>query len=545
MKLTRFRDWSLFWKGISISIATLLFVLIAIVFYFIPLMKKNMVDEKLSSLRSLTDVAYALMTEYNERVNKGEFTREEAQNRAKAHIRNIRYMEKEYFWINDMHPKMIMHPIKPELDGKDLTENKDPNGKHLFVEFVNVCKKDGAGYVNYMWSKPGAKKPVPKLSYVKLFKPWDWIVGTGVYIDNIDSQMNALKIRILIGTLVCFGFIIGLSLFIARINTLPIVRGMETMRQVSGGDLTIDIEVDSTDEIGHLLLAIREMVHKLRDMIATIKTSADGIATSSEGLSANSRQISAGIAEQAGRAAQIATASTEMSQTASDIAQNTSFISESVVTTAKVASEGAAIVHQSVDMVKAIAGTVQESSKFVTSLGERSMKIGDIISVINDIADQTNLLALNAAIEAARAGEQGRGFAVVADEVRKLAERTSKATSEISEMIGSIQKEVKATVNSMDEVTEKVNTGVAHVTKAGDSLRDIVQNVDNLQGLVQNIATATEEMSSVSDTIQKDIEAVANISNEASAGSEQIAQSAADLAQLSVDLQQIIEQFKV
>ncbi|MBF0338971.1 MAG: methyl-accepting chemotaxis protein [Nitrospirae bacterium] len=545
MKIKRFRDWSLFWKGISISIATLLIVLIAIVFYFIPLMKKNMVDEKLNSLRNLTDIAYALMVEYNERANKGEFTQEEAQNRAKARIRNIRYMEKEYFWINDMQPKMIMHPIKPELDGKDLSDNKDPNGKRLFIEFVKVCKKDGAGYVNYMWSKPGSQKPVPKLSYVRLFKPWDWIVGTGVYIDNIDRQMNALKIQIFIGTLVCFGIIIGLSLFIARINTLPIVRGMETMRQVSDGDLTIDIAVDSTDEIGHLLLAISEMVHRLRDMIATIKISADGIATSSEELSANSRQISGGISEQAGRAAQIATASTEMSQTASDIAQNTSFISESVVTTAKVASEGAAIVHQSVDMVRAIAGTVQESSQFVTSLGERSMKIGDIISVINDIADQTNLLALNAAIEAARAGEQGRGFAVVADEVRKLAERTSKATSEISEMIGSIQKEVKATVNSMNEVTEKVNTGVTHVTKAGDSLRDIVQNVDNLQGLVQSIATATEEMSSVSDTIQKDIEAVANISNEASAGSGQIAQSAADLAQLSIDLQQIIAHFKV
>ncbi|MBF0537355.1 MAG: methyl-accepting chemotaxis protein [Nitrospirae bacterium] len=545
MKLTRFRDWPLFWKSICVSITTLLVILMAIVFYFIPLTRQNMFDEKLNSLRNLVDVTYALMTEYDERAIKGEFSHEEAQNRTKLRIRNIRYMGKEYFWINDLQPKMIMHPIKTELDGKDLSDNKDPNGKHLFLEFVKVAQRDGAGYVDYMWSKPGSSKPVPKLSYVKLFKPWGWIIGTGVYIDDIDTHMARLKAKIFIGMIVCFAFILGFSLFVSRLNTLPIVRGMETMKEVAQGNLAIDIEVDSADEIGHLLLAIRDTVERLREMITMIKTSADSIATASEELSANSKQMSVGINEQATRSTQIATASTEMSQTASDIAQNTSFISESVETTARVAADGASIVNQSVDMVRAIAGTVQESSQFVTSLGERSMKIGDIINVIKDIADQTNLLALNAAIEAARAGEQGRGFAVVADEVRKLAERTSKATSEIGEMIGNIQHEVKATVNSMNDVTQKVETGVGHVTMAGDSLRDIVQNVKNLQGLVQSIATATEEMSSVSETIQKDIEAVANISNEASAGSDQIAQSSSDLAQLSVDLQQIIDQFKV
>ncbi|MBF0537356.1 MAG: methyl-accepting chemotaxis protein [Nitrospirae bacterium] len=504
-----------------------------------------MVNEKLHSLKGLTDVVYSIIARYDERANKGEFSQEEAQDRVKAQVRSIRYMEKEYFFISDMQPRMILHPLKPDLEGKDLSDYKDAKGKRHFIEIVKVARKDGQGYVGYMQILPGVPKPLPKLSYVKLFKPWGWIIATGVYIDDIDAQMARLKVKIFIGTLICFGFIIGFSLFISRLNTLPIVRGMETMKQVSQGNLAIEIEVDSMDEIGHLLLAIRDTVERLREIITTVKTSADSIATASEELSANSRQMSVGISEQANRATQIATSSTQMSQTASDIAQNTSFVSESVETTARVAADGASIVNQSVDMVRAIAGTVQESSQFVTSLGERSMKIGDIINVIKDIADQTNLLALNAAIEAARAGEQGRGFAVVADEVRKLAERTSKATSEISEMIGNIQHEVKSTVNSMNDVTQKVETGVTQVTRAGDSLRDIVQNVGNLQGLVQSIATSTEEMSSVSETIQKDIEAVANISNEASAGSDQIAQSASDLAQLSVDLQQIIDQFKV
>ncbi|MBF0343259.1 MAG: methyl-accepting chemotaxis protein [Nitrospirae bacterium] len=545
MNIIRFKDWPLFWKSISISVLTLFVILMAIVFYIFPLTRKNMVDEKLNTLKSLTDVVYNLIEEYNERAVKGEFTLQEAQERAKKRVSKFRYKEKEYFWINDIQPKMIMHPIKPELDGKDLKENKDPNGKYLFMEFLKVAQRDGEGYVDYMWPRPGEPKPIPKLSYVKLFKPWGWIIGTGVYIDDITKQMTRLKIKIFIGTVICFAFIIGFSLFISRLNTRPLVKGVETMRQVTQGDLTVEIEVDCMDEIGKLLTAIKEMVEKIRMMISTIKTSAESIATASEELSSNSSQMSRGINEQANRSSQIATAATQMSQTAADIAQNTSTISKSVEATANMATGGANIVNQSVEMVTAIAGTVEEASQFVTSLGDRSMKIGDIINVIKDIADQTNLLALNAAIEAARAGEQGRGFAVVADEVRKLAERTSKATSEISEMIGSIQNEVKSTVNSMDEVTQKVHTGVTHVTKAGNSLRDIVQSVEDLKGLVHNIATATEEMSSVSDTIQKDIEAVADISNEASAGSGEIAQSAADLAQLSVDLQRIIDQFRV
>ena len=195
--------------------------------------------------------------------------------------------------------------------------------------------------------------------------------------------------------------------------------------------------------------------------------------------------------------------------------------------------------------VKAIAQTVSESAGLMTSLGERSKQIGDIVSVIKDIADQTNLLALNAAIEAARAGEQGRGFAVVADEVRKLAERTTKATSEIGSMIGAIQDEVDKAVVSMGEGTKRVETGVEYSTNAGNALSDIVKSVENLQSMVQQIASATEEMSSVSEQISGDIETIANVSRETSTGSEQIAESSSELAKLASNLSNMVRQFKV
>jgi methyl-accepting chemotaxis protein len=188
---------------------------------------------------------------------------------------------------------------------------------------------------------------------------------------------------------------------------------------------------------------------------------------------------------------------------------------------------------------------VGESAVFVKSLGDRSKQISEIITVINEIADQTNLLALNAAIEAARAGEQGRGFAVVADEVRKLAERTAHATAEISEMIKSIQAEVTKAVSAMENATKKVESGVEFSGQAGGALQSIVAHVDDLHAMVQQIASATNEMTATSEQISRDIESIATISKETSVGSEQTSHASGELARLSLDLQRVVGDFKL
>ena len=211
----------------------------------------------------------------------------------------------------------------------------------------------------------------------------------------------------------------------------------------------------------------------------------------------------------------------------------------------RVADKGQEIVTKSVEEVKAISETVNESAKLMSSLGERSKQIGEIVNVIKDIADQTNLLALNAAIEAARAGEQGRGFAVVADEVRKLAERTAKATAEISGMIGAIQEEMDQAVISMENGTKRVEVGVEFSIQAGVALKQIVGSVTDLQTMVQQIATATEEMSTASEQISGDIETIANVSKETSVSSDQVSQASSDLARLAADLQGTVGMFRV
>lgn len=365
--------------------------------------------------------------------------------------------------------------------------------------------------------------------------------------DVEAAERTYSRLTILIFSTAGIALILGVlsAVLIARGITHPLGEAVHAANKLADNDLTVNIEVNSKDETGQLLAAMKNMAEKLKKIMADVKSTADSVASASNQLSASSEQMSRGVTEQSGRASQIAASSTEMSQTVIDIAKNSSDIASSATETSKVAKDGEGIVGKSVEEVKAIANTVNESAQMMTSLGERSRQIGEIISVIKDIADQTNLLALNAAIEAARAGEQGRGFAVVADEVRKLAERTAKATSEIGDMIKAIQDEVENAVTSMNEGTERVNVGVELSTQAGNALHDIVKSVNNLQTMVQQVASATEEMSTVSETISGDIETIASVSKETSAGSEQIAQASSDLARLASNLQNIVGQFKV
>ncbi len=364
-------------------------------------------------------------------------------------------------------------------------------------------------------------------------------------LEEVVANNEAIRTLAIIIGLVVAGMTAVVMIWLYRKISNPLARAIAVSNMIAAGDLTAVIESDSRGEIGDLMRSIQGMVEKLKTIIATIQSSAHSVASASEELSASSCQMSKGVEEQSQRASQIATSTAEMSQTVVDIARNATSIASSAQNSTNVAREGQSIVGKSVEEVRGIATTVAHLSGLVTSLGDRSRQIGDIISVIKDIADQTNLLALNAAIEAARAGEQGRGFAVVADEVRKLAERTTKATSEIGSMIGTIQSEVAVAVDSMDEASARVDAGVHDVTLAGESLSNIVESVLSLQNMVQQIASATEEMSTVSDTISSDIETIARVSSETAESSTQVTLSAADLAKLSSELNQIAGAFRI
>jgi methyl-accepting chemotaxis protein len=311
------------------------------------------------------------------------------------------------------------------------------------------------------------------------------------------------------------------------------------------GDLTKKIIVKSNDEFGLLADQINSLVNKIRSIIAQIVQTSEQVSSSAVELQSNAAQMAAGAEEVAAQAETVATAGEQMSATSGDIAQNCQMASEGSQQASAAAVSGVAVVNETIMVMNSIAARVRSSATAVESLGSRSDQIGAIVGTIEDIADQTNLLALNAAIEAARAGEQGRGFAVVADEVRALAERTTRATREIGEMIKAIQHETKGAVIAMEEGVSEVAKGSEKATDSGRALGQILQQIDDVNSQIHQVATAAEEQTATTSEISSNMQQITEVVGKTSRGAKDSAAAANQLSALADDLRRIVSQFKI
>ncbi len=372
-----------------------------------------------------------------------------------------------------------------------------------------------------------------------------------VMVEKMFQMISrSLKLTIQSGIAVTLigSLVIVFMLFLKNSLTKPLMSSIDLAEAIADGDLTRKIDasaMEKKDEIGQLMKSLDKMSGNLREFLKSVNASSSKLASAAEELSSTSEQMSRGMQSQTLQTSQIASAMEEMSATVLEVARNSQTAASSAKEATITADQGGEVVAKTVEGMQKIAGTVRESARTIGELGKSSDQIGEIVAVIDDIADQTNLLALNAAIEAARAGEQGRGFAVVADEVRKLAERTTKATKEIATMIKNIQNETTGAVGAMEAGTREVAKGVDLANQAGDSLRVIVDAVQKVNDMIGQIATAAEQQSSAAEQISTGIESVASVTKETSSGAQQTASAGQELSRMATELQTMIAQFKV
>lgn len=547
MKFELFRHWKIQNKIMSITVMSMSIMLAGLFFYLLPMLEGKIMEEKQAATRHIVELAMGILVEQDALVKAGTLTLEQSQKEAIEHISKLRYGGKEYLWINDLNAVCIMHPIKPELNGKDLSGMKDANGVFIFREFVKVCNEKGEGFVNYMWPKPGEKEAIPKTSYVKNFAPWGWILGSGIYIDDVHKDVNEVK-----------WLFLGLSLFVAIVSLLlaySVSRGItrtlgkvdRTLHDMSTGegDLTRRLEVERNDETGSLATSLNRFLDNMKEIMERITRNAMEVAAAATQLTQTAENIARGTEKVSEESGSVAIATEQMAATSASISNNCATAVENVTRAGHTAKDGAAIVGNAVETIQRIAGKVQESAQTVASLGSRSEQIGDIVGTIEDIADQTNLLALNAAIEAARAGEQGRGFAVVADEVRALAERTTKATREIAEMIKTIQRETASAVAAMEEGVQEVQLGTEDAARSGHALEEILAQVGHVTRQIDEIAVAAKEQTGGTNDISRNMLRISEVVLDASNEANEAAMAAKGLEHMADDLKMVVGQFRL
>jgi methyl-accepting chemotaxis protein len=429
--------------------------------YFYPKVKQSIVGARHEGTMRLVEAAWGVLDYWSKQATAGAVSEEEARKQAVATVRNLRYGNDDYFWINDMEPRMIMHPIKSELDGKELSSFKDPNGKALFLAFVEAVKADGAGFVDYCWPKPGHQKPVEKVSYVKLFPKWGWIIGSGIYIADVKAELNGMLY-----------FIFGVVLAVA---------------------------------IGSVLL-IWLMANSISRPINLIMKELDDTAAIACSASSRISQASQSLAHGASaHAAELEQTSATMEEMAAMTRRNSEH-----------SHEADAMMGETGKVVGEADGALKELIQSMNETSQASMETGKIIKIIDEIAFQTNLLALNAAVEAARAGEAGAGFAVVAEEVRNLAMRSADAAGNTANLIEDTVKKigvgsyiVARTNETFDKVAQRaadigrlVNEIAMASQEQAQGIEQVKAAIAQMDRVVQQNAEIAMESSSASNEMQ-------------------------------------------
>jgi methyl-accepting chemotaxis protein len=507
---------------------------------------QSLLKQKYNANQQVVETAYGVIEHFHQQQSDGLLSEEQAKTQAMQVLNSLRYEDNNYFWINDFTPRIIIHPITPALNGKDVSTTKDPDGTLLFINMVNVVLDKGQGFVPYKWPKPGIDKPVNKISFVKGFTPWQWIIGSGTYIDDVDTifetQRNSLLtyVFILILLITLLGYIIGKSII------APTNEASDLMKDIAegDGDLTRTLDEKAQDEISRLAHYFNEFTTKMRDSLADVANNANIVLSRAQSVANASESAQLLTQNQSDITTQVATAMEQMTSQIRDVSNNASAAENAANDAQKNTNQGKEIISNTITQMQSLSTNIDGVSQVVTSLAAESVNIGSVLDVIRGIAEQTNLLALNAAIEAARAGEQGRGFAVVADEVRTLANRTEQSTNEIQQMIQKLQAGAQEAVAAVQVSQDISNQTVEQTSKANDALSEIDKLMELISEMNTQIARATEQQTQAADEVNLRINDLAGMTDESLATSESLLDASSELRGSSHSMSEVVGRFK-
>ncbi|GBG03010.1 chemotaxis protein [Azospira sp. I13] len=515
--------------------------------------KRDLTDGHRAVVQAAVESVYNIAVNYQALEAAGKMSREEAQLAAREAMRHARYGgadgKTEYFYIYRSDGITVMHAARPQWEGTSKVEEvKDAQGRYTLKNILAAAKTSpGGAFVDTLFPRPGqpAEKAVEKLQYIKVFGPWEWVIGSGIYMDDVAAEVweRALGDTLIAGVLLLLvagaTFAVGRSVQ-RQVGGEP-AEVIRLMSQAAAGDLTVDAGNAPPGSMRH---SFGQMVASLREVVREIGGNSSDLAHNAERINTAAQEVATASQHQADATSSMAAAIEELTVSINHISDSSRDSEADSRQSAQLAADGESRVGTASSAIKELAGSVTGASEKIRHLEHRIQEISGIAGVIKEIAAQTNLLALNAAIEAARAGEQGRGFAVVADEVRKLAERTANATVEIETMIVSIQSDTDQTVQVMDAALPQVEEGVTLAEAAADSLRQIRQGSETTLNRIQEVAEATREQSTASTSIAQRVEQIAQMVEETSAAMRNTAETAESLEQIARRLNEVVSRFR-
>ncbi|MEV3827017.1 MULTISPECIES: methyl-accepting chemotaxis protein [Aeromonas] len=497
---------------------------------------RNLMSEREARLQAVLDLAMSRI-----QALAATLPPEQAKAQAKAMLDSMRFDGDNYLFVLDEDRRVVVHPAKPELVGQQMGNN--PAESH-WQHMVDLGKGGHQGRLEYQWVSPSGEA-AQKMSLVTGYQPWGWILGSGVLLQDIETTMWSQYEWMSGATLLVILLMGLLGLAISRSIVNPLAEINKAMARVAAGDLVVSIPVLGRDELGAVASSTNQGLDAIRRALLEASQGARNVADAALRIAASAEQTNQAVNSQRDQLAQLATAMNEMSATIADVAGHAENTARDTQDATSEAGLGNQDVHASVHGIQALATEVDQATSQVNQLKEGVMQISEVTAVISAISEQTNLLALNAAIEAARAGEQGRGFAVVADEVRQLASRTRHSTEEIQSTITQLQQRAVTAANAMDASRKLAESSVNQSEKAGQDLSLIVNHIQHVSDMATQIATAAEQQSMVAEDMNRNVSGINDSALEMSQAATQLAQESELLAGLSRSLDERLAVFKL